>query len=88
MSSIAKTSISISKKDLTKSRIPPVASRNVVFYHQATAGQITIDLNNLTMPSEMPSQVQATNDEISGARLSLNKKNLSVISSANGPLIQ
>lgn len=88
MSSIAKTSISLSKKDLVKSRIPPVASRNVTFYHKATGGQITINLNSLIMPSEMPSQVQATNDEISGARLALNKKNLTLTSSSNGVLIQ
>lgn len=88
MSSIAKTSISLSKKDLTKSRIPPVASRNVVFYHQATAGQTVINLTALTMPSEMPTQVQITSDELSGAKLATNKKNLELTSSANGVLIQ
>lgn len=89
MSSIAKTNISLSKKDLTKSRIPPVASRNVVFYHQATAGQLTINLLSLTLPSaDMPTAVQATPDEISSARLSINKKNLNLVSSSKGDLIQ
>ena len=89
MSSIAKTNISLSKKDLTKSRIPPVASRNVVFYHKATVGAVTINLLSLTMPSaEMPNAVQATVAEISGAQLTINKKNLSLVSSAKGPLIQ
>lgn len=88
MSSIAKTSISLSKKDLTKSRIPPVASRNVVFYHKAAGGETTINLNALSMPSEMPTQVQATVDEISGARLTIFKKNLKLTSSVNGELIQ
>jgi hypothetical protein len=89
MSSIAKVNISLSKKDLTKSRIPPVASRNVVFYHKATAGQLTINLLSLTTPSsEMPTIVQATAAEISGAQLSVNKKNLDLISAAKGPLVQ
>lgn len=88
MSSITKSGISLSKKSLTKSRIPPVSSRNVVFYHKATLGQLSLDLLALSMPSEMPAQVQATVDEISGARLYHNKKNLSLISSSKGPLIQ
>ncbi len=89
MSSIAKTNISLSKKDLTKSRIPPVASRNVVFYHRATVGQLTINLLSLTLPSaDMPTAVQATPDEISSARLSINKKNLNLVSSSKGDLIQ
>lgn len=89
MSSIAKTNISLSKKDLTKSRIPPVGSRNVVFYHKATVGDLTINLLSLVMPSsEMPTAVQATNSEISGAQLMVNKKNLELTSSSNGKLIQ
>lgn len=89
MSSIAKSSISISKKDLTKSRIPPVASRNVVFYHKATAGDLSINLLSLTMPSsEIPTAVQASVDEISGAKLYVNKKNLKLVSSSKGELIQ
>jgi hypothetical protein len=88
MSSIAKTSISLSKKDLTKSKNTLIASRNIVFYHKATKGQTTINLNSLSMPSEMPTQVQATADEISGARLSIFKKNLKLVSSSNGELIQ
>ena len=88
MSSIAKANISLSKKDLTKSRIPLVSSRNIAFYHKATVGSLSIDLLALSMPSEMPTMVQATADEISGARLLINKKNLSLVSSANGPLIQ
>jgi hypothetical protein len=89
MSSIAKANISLSKKDLSKSRIPPVASRNVVFYHKATAGQLTINLLSLTMPTvDMPTAVQATNPEISGAQLMVNKKNLDLTSSSNGKLIQ
>jgi hypothetical protein len=89
MSSIAKTSISLSKKDLTKSRVPPVGSRNVVFYHKATVGSLSIDLLALTMPSsDMPNAVQAGIDELSGARLTINKKNLSLQSSTKGQLIQ
>jgi hypothetical protein len=88
MSSIAKANISLSKKDLTKSRIPLVSSRNIAFYHKATVGSLSINLLALSMPSEMPTMVQATADEISGARLLINKKNLSLVSSANGPLIQ
>lgn len=89
MSSIAKTNISLSKKDLTKSRIPPVGSRNVVFYHKATVGDLTINLLSLVMPSsEMPNAVQATVAEISGAQLTINKKNLNLVSSSKGNLIQ
>jgi len=88
MSSFTKTNISISKKDLTKSRVTPVASRNIAFYHKATLGQLTINLLSLSMPSEMPTNVQATASEISGAQLYNNRKNLSIASSSKGPLIQ
>lgn len=89
MSSIAKANISLSKKDLIKSRIPPVASRNVVFYHKATLGDLSINLLALSMPSaEMPTATQATNSEISGAQLVINKKNLDLTSSSKGKLIQ
>jgi hypothetical protein len=88
MSSIAKSGISLSKKDLTKSRIPLVASRNVTFYHKTSGGELSIDLLALSMPSEMPTNVQATVAEISGAQLAINKKNLSLQSSSNGVLQQ
>lgn len=88
MSSIAKSGISLSKKDLTKSRIPLVASRNVTFYHKASGGELSINLLALSMPSEMPTNVQATASEISGAQLAINKKNLTLQSSANGLLQQ
>lgn len=89
MSSIAKTSISLSKKDLAKSRISPVGYRNVVFYHKATAAQSTINLMALTLPSaEMPTVVQATTEELGSARLIVNKKNLKLTSSMKGDLIQ
>jgi hypothetical protein len=88
MSSIAKSGISLSKKDLTKSRIPLVASRNVTFYHKAAGGELSINLLALSMPSEMPTNVQATVAEISGAQLAINKKNLTLVSSANGTLQQ
>lgn len=87
MSSIAKANISLSKKDLSKSRIPLVGTRNVTFYHKATAGDLSINLLALSMPSEMPTNVQATAAEISGAQLAINKKNLSLVSSANGLLM-
>jgi hypothetical protein len=87
MSSIAKANISLSKKDLSKSRIPLVGTRNVTFYHKAIAGDLSINLLALSMPSEMPTNVQATVAEISGANLAINKKNLSLVSSANGLLM-
>ena len=88
MSSIAKSGISLSKKDLTKCRIPVVAARNVTFYHDANSGELSIDLLALSLPSEMPTNVQATVAEISGAQLAINKKNLTLQSSANGVLQQ
>jgi hypothetical protein len=89
MSSIAKSKISISKKDLSKSRILPVGSRNIKFYHKANANDITINLLSLSLPSaEMPTVVQATIQEIDSAKLLFNKKNLTLTSSAKGELIQ
>lgn len=88
MSSLAKANISISKKDLQRSRIPLVASRNVVFYHKASGGELSINLLALSMPSELPTMVQATVAEISGAKLVVNKKNLKLVSSVNDELIQ
>ena len=87
MSSIAKSNISISKKDLNKSRILPVGSRNIVFYHKASEGDLSIDLQALNMPAEV-NLSQATLEEINDARLYNNRKNLSLFSSSKGPLIQ
>jgi hypothetical protein len=87
MSSIARSKISLSKKDLTKSRIMPVGSRNTVFFHKATLGDYTINLLSMSMPSEI-NLSQATSEEINSARLYNNKKNLQLVSSLKGTLIQ
>jgi hypothetical protein len=89
MSSIAKSNISLSKKDLVKNRTAPIASRNVVFYHKATAGSLSINLLALVMPSaELPTQTQATLHEINSAKLISNKKNLRLRSVSKGELVQ
>jgi hypothetical protein len=88
MSTFGKQAISIRKKDVAPSRSPAVATRKIRFAHKATLGQTTIDLNALTTPPEMPSFVNASAAEIAAARLTINKKNLSLKSSLGGMLIQ
>lgn len=89
MSSLTKNVKSISKKDLIKNRTAPIASRNVVFYHKADSGDLSINLLSLTMPSaELPTQTQATVHEINSAKLLFNRKNLKLRSLSKGELVQ
>jgi hypothetical protein len=89
MSTFGKQAISIRKKDVTPSRSPAVATRKIRFAHKATLGQTVIDMNALVTPSlEMPTFVNASAAEIAAARLTLNRKNLSLKSSLAGMLIQ
>jgi hypothetical protein len=89
MSTFGKQSISIRKKDVAPSRSPAVATRKIRFAHKATLGQTVIDMNALVTPSlEMPTFVNASAAEIAAARLTLNRKNLSLRSSLGGMLIQ
>jgi hypothetical protein len=83
-----KSSISIRKKDLQNQKSLAVGAKNLVAYHKATLGDTGIDLSSLTLPSsEMPSAVNPTAAELAAAKLFFNRKNLTLISSSKGVLM-
>lgn len=91
---ISKENFALVKKDMSKSRLNPQTAKRILFAHQVSTitpglSVYTIDLKNLTTPTEMLSNgfVQATQSEINGANLAIAKKNLRLVSSLKGPLI-
>jgi hypothetical protein len=88
MSISAKSSISIRKKDLQNQKDIALGFKKLVFAHKATLGDSAIDLTSLVTPStEMPAFVNPTAAELAAAKLLFNRKNLTLISSVKGALI-
>ena len=88
MSQVAKEDKSFSVEDNLPSKEINFGSSRVLFAHQASAGDKSIDLTNLVTPSDMGSNgfVQALSTEISAAHLSVLRNNLD-LRSTRGPLI-
>jgi hypothetical protein len=89
MSVTGNATISIRKKDLEGSKPIAIGFKKLVFAHQAAAGETGISLTALTTPTDMASAgfVQPTANELSSAQVLFNRKNLTIISSAKGELI-
>ena len=88
MSQVAKEDKSYSVEDLVPSKEINFGSSKVLFAHQASLGDKSIDLSNLVTPPDMGSNgfVQALSTEISAAHLSVLRNNLD-LRSTRGPLI-
>jgi hypothetical protein len=88
MAITAKKSFTLKKKDLATSKIPAVGFRKTVAYHKATAGDTSINLAALSMPTEMSSAGYSnpTVQTLLAADLTFYRDNLAVISSARGYL--
>ena len=83
--SLVKNGISFVKKDLLPNTKKPLApSVDIRFAHMASEGDKSIDLLNLVTPEILSSNgfVQATNEQILGAKLSVFHKNLTLSSTA------
>jgi len=81
--------LSIRKTDTESQRGLSLGFKNLRFAHKATLGDTGIDLTALVTPStEMPAFVQPSLSDISSAKFFINKRNLTIISSAKGTLQQ
>jgi hypothetical protein len=89
MTITGKSSKSITKSDLISGKNPAFSYKKVVFAHKATAGQTSIDLLNLTLPTEASSKglVQPSAGDLAAANLQVYGKNLTLISSSSGILM-
>jgi hypothetical protein len=89
MSTLGKGIRSIRKKDLQTQKSMGVGVKKLVFYHKATAGDTTINLTALSMPSELSSigKVNPSVASLSGARLAFFQDNLVLVSSLKGVLM-
>lgn len=89
MSLTGKSTKSITKKDLFSDKYPIVSFKKIVFAHKATAGDTTIDLLALNMPTEASSKglTQPNTSDLAAANLQVNLKNLTLMSSSSGTLL-
>lgn len=90
MSLIAKGTLSLRKQDVLQQKKAGTAYRRLVFAHKATAGETGITVGSLVQPSEMAALgfTNPSNADILAANILFYKKNLTVISSARGVLMQ
>jgi hypothetical protein len=88
MSITAKGSKSIRKVDLASQKTPALGFQNTMFFHKAGAGETGISIYALTMPPELTALgfTQASVSDLAAANLLFYKKNISIISSARGPV--
>lgn len=90
MSLIAKGTLSLRKQDVLQQKKAGTAYRRLVFAHKAAAGETGITVGSLVQPSEMAALgfTNPSNADILAANILFYKKNLTVISSARGVLMQ
>jgi hypothetical protein len=89
----SKSSKSLVKKDLVTDKSPAIAVKKVLFYHEATLGDTSINLLNLKTPTSAANNgyIAPSPSEFTAMNLQTNFKNLTLFSVTNGvlsPLIQ
>ncbi|MFM2009546.1 MAG: hypothetical protein RIR02_1496 [Pseudomonadota bacterium] len=90
MSINGKSIKSVRRKDLTTQKTPFVAFKSFQFAHQASAGDTTISLTALVTPTSYSSAgfIQPSVSDLQAANLLLYKRNLQLISSLRGVLLE
>ena len=91
MSLTGRNTLSLRKKDVLEQKQAGSAYKRLVFAHKATAaGQTGINITSLTQPSEMAALgfTNPSTAELQAGKMLFYKKNLTVISSSKGLLIQ
>jgi hypothetical protein len=90
MSLTSKSTLSLKKRDVQQQRQAGTAYRRLVFAHKANAGETGINFTALVQPSEMAALgfVNPNAGDILAANILFYKKNLTIISSARGVLMQ
>jgi hypothetical protein len=87
MSLSGKASLSIRKKDVKEQKSIAIGFKNLMFAHKATSGDSGINLNSLVAPTEMTGFVNPSVADLQTARLMFFRKNLRLVSSLRGELI-
>lgn len=83
-----KTELSLRrKKSNTPASQTPTISSDLKFAHQLNAGETTIPLNALVLPTQMPAFVNPSATEIANANVKANASNLILVSSLKGTLM-
>jgi len=82
--------LSIKKQDVQESRVPALGFKKIMFAHKASAGQTEIDVNSLTLPTEMSANgfVQPSLAEMTAVNMRQFKENITLKSSLRGELMQ
>lgn len=90
MSLTSKSTLSLKKKDVQQQKKAGTAYRRLVFAHKASAGETGVTFTSLVQPSEMAALgfTNPSSSDILAANILFYKKNLTVISSARGVLMQ
>lgn len=90
MSLTGKGTLSLRKSEVLQQKKAGTAYRRLVFAHKASAGETGITIGSLVQPSEMAALgfVNPSSSDILAANILFYKKNLTVISSARGVLMQ
>lgn len=90
MSLTGKSSKSLRKQDLINQKAPAVGFKALRFAHKANVNETGFSLNALRSPTEMTSLgfVQPSASDLQAANLSFYKKNLLLVSSARGAMVE
>jgi hypothetical protein len=90
MSLTSKSTLSLKKRDVQQQKQAGTAYRRLVFAHKANAGETGINFTALVQPGEMAALgfVNPNAGDILAANILFYKKNLTIISSARGVLMQ
>jgi hypothetical protein len=87
MSLTGKGTLSIRRKDVAEQKSIAVGFKKIQFAHKATLGDTGINLNALVLPPEMSGFTNPSPAEMLQANLYFYRKNLTLISSTKGVLI-
>lgn len=87
MAIIGRGSKSLRKKDVQESKQIALGFKKLVFAHEASAGDTTINLGSLSAPSEMTGFTNPSSAELASANLFFFRKNLTLVSSLRGTLV-
>jgi hypothetical protein len=87
MSTTGKNTLSIRRKDVAEQKSIAVGFKKIQFAHKATLGDTKINLSSLVLPTEMSGFTNPSPAEILQAQISFYRKNLTLISSIKGVLI-
>lgn len=75
------------QKGVQETKLVTTGIKNLVFWHEASEGELSIPYSSLVFPSSLVGEVNPTSTEILAANLGLFKNNVKVFSSLNGELM-